>query len=66
VNKQLQDLKYYATIEYLSMNLVQKLREMEPIVNDFLAEASAFGSEYDGPNCREELYELTETLKEHR
>ena len=50
-------------VEYLAMNLVQKLREMESPMMHFTAEASAFGVEYKGPNFLEELYDLTEALK---
>jgi len=51
-------------IEYLAMNLVQKLREMESPMMHFTATAAGFGVEYKGPNFLEELYDLTEALKE--
>jgi hypothetical protein len=48
-------------IEYLAMNLVQKLREME---TPWMHYAAASGVEYTGPNFRQELFDLTEALKE--
>lgn len=51
-------------IEYLAMNLVQKLREMEVPMMHFTANAAGFGVEYKGPIFLEELFDLTEVLKE--
>lgn len=50
-------------VEYLAMSLVQKLRNMESPMNDFLATASAFGVDYTGPNFAEELDDLFHALK---
>lgn len=51
-------------VRYLAMNLAQKLREMETPMMHFTATAAGFGVEYKGPNFLEELYDLTEALKE--
>lgn len=63
----LTDLNHLHRVEYLAMNLVQKLREMETPWMHFAAEASSrYGLDYQGPNFREELADLTQALKEKR
>jgi len=62
-NKQEFSIERLTEIEYLATNLVQKLRVMKPEMDDFVATASAFGVEYDGPDYSIELGELVEALK---
>lgn len=61
-NKQEYNIQQLQTVEYLATNLVQKINEMRPYVEEHLA--NAFGLEYEGPILTEELSELTEALRD--
>ena len=49
-------------IEYLSFNLLQKLRNMRYHVDSFVAQASGLDLEYGGPTCEFEVSELEEAF----